>query len=504
MNKKEKIFNIEKYYFLKNKRKLKSIKFSNDEDKKLIKIKASAPLINWKEVAIHFNKSIEQCRKHWYNSLNPTLIKGKWSENEDSKIINWVKTVGPNNWGLVGIKGRNPKQIRERYHNYIKYKAELNSNNNNYYNKFCSHSKWSINDENKLIALAVVYNFSWTKVSNMFENTSQIRLKNKFYCLLRSYAKFYKDINVKKNLVNKKVCNRYSNIDPLVDFTKDNENNSKNNFDSNKLNKKRIFLAKSELLRYLPYMIEYRNLNNNINQFKILINKEDNSVYSSTNNCSLLSSKNNYNNIYTSFNKVDIDYMSKNYYNYLNRFNADLESINKNKDDNLSFLFSNLDSLKIDNKQIKPNIPSFEYCLSKNTSNELEELLLVTTLNNNNNNNKNLDNNSLFDLKDISQIFEFNDNNLTSDNIECLDKMDDICLHSDNKTKQKELALKKIIDSLSKRKLDIKRNSIMNQLKANLLYSVQVDVFQKIISKIKINALTKMFYLFKKIVIKHN
>lgn len=47
-------------------------------------------------------------------------VKGRWSPEEDEKIMKAFKKFG-RNWALIAksLEGRNAKQVRERYINYL-------------------------------------------------------------------------------------------------------------------------------------------------------------------------------------------------------------------------------------------------------------------------------------------------------------------------------------------------------------------------------------------------
>jgi hypothetical protein len=49
--------------------------------------------------------------------LDPELVKGPWSEDEDKKVIELVEKYGPEKWSYIAgfLPGRIGKQCRERY-----------------------------------------------------------------------------------------------------------------------------------------------------------------------------------------------------------------------------------------------------------------------------------------------------------------------------------------------------------------------------------------------------
>jgi Myb superfamily proteins, including transcription factors and mRNA splicing factors len=52
--------------------------------------------------------------------LNPNLVKGPWTKEEDEIVIEMVKKYGPRNWSAIAqhLPGRIGKQCRERLKSY--------------------------------------------------------------------------------------------------------------------------------------------------------------------------------------------------------------------------------------------------------------------------------------------------------------------------------------------------------------------------------------------------
>jgi hypothetical protein len=51
--------------------------------------------------------------------VDPPIVKGRFTPEEDARIVNYVKTHGPQNWVNV-LPHRSAKQVRERWMNYLK------------------------------------------------------------------------------------------------------------------------------------------------------------------------------------------------------------------------------------------------------------------------------------------------------------------------------------------------------------------------------------------------
>ena len=70
---------------------------------------------NWKKIAEDLsNKTDVQCLHRWQKVLNPELVKGPWTTEEDAKIIELVGQLGAKQWSKIAqqLPGRIGKQCR--------------------------------------------------------------------------------------------------------------------------------------------------------------------------------------------------------------------------------------------------------------------------------------------------------------------------------------------------------------------------------------------------------
>lgn len=77
---------------------------------------------NWKKIAENFpDRTDVQCLHRWQKVLNPEVVKGPWTVEEDQKVIELVELYGPKKWSLIAqhLPGRIGKQCRERWHNHL-------------------------------------------------------------------------------------------------------------------------------------------------------------------------------------------------------------------------------------------------------------------------------------------------------------------------------------------------------------------------------------------------
>jgi hypothetical protein len=83
---------------------------------------------NWAAIsALVAGRTRSQCKKRWYNYLNPNIAlaagrKGKWTlVDEDSKLKDAVQTHGGKDWFAISalVLGRTPSQRGSRWHNAL-------------------------------------------------------------------------------------------------------------------------------------------------------------------------------------------------------------------------------------------------------------------------------------------------------------------------------------------------------------------------------------------------
>lgn len=98
------------------------VKWTQEEDDTLRKLVQNLGTTDWKYLAGFLpNRSEHQCQHRWYKVLDPDLVKGPWTKEEDEKVIELVRKYGNKQWAVVAkhLKGRLGKQCRERWHNHL-------------------------------------------------------------------------------------------------------------------------------------------------------------------------------------------------------------------------------------------------------------------------------------------------------------------------------------------------------------------------------------------------
>lgn len=191
---------------------LKKTIWTPEEDDLLCRLMNQTHTNSWSSLVKFFpNKTAAQISGRWGKVLNPCLVKGSWTRDEDEIILNFVKKNGCGDWAKLALllPKRTGKQCRERFKNHL--------------DSSVSHNPFQKEEDEKLIELHEKYGNKWTMISSYFPGRTDNCLKNRWNSTLK---KRIERMKLGKPLVQKRGRKPKPLTIPKPDFEIDTLNNA--------------------------------------------------------------------------------------------------------------------------------------------------------------------------------------------------------------------------------------------------------------------------------------
>jgi len=152
-------------------------RWTSDEDEKLREAVNKHGARNWKTIA----KEVEgrdhvQCLQRWNKVLKPGLVKGPWTDEENS-LLKELVPLHQSNWAAIAacISGRTPKQCRERW--VLNLDPSINRN------------PFSPEEDELLLHLWRELGPKWAEIKKSFNGRTENAVKTRWKSLMRGISK---------------------------------------------------------------------------------------------------------------------------------------------------------------------------------------------------------------------------------------------------------------------------------------------------------------------------
>lgn len=133
---------------------------------------------NWKAIAqLVDGRDHVQCLQRWKKVLQPGLVKGHWTPEEDEKLLRLIQDKEMHSWAMVAenIEGRTAKQCRERWS--LNLDPSIN------------RSPWTVQEDALLLKLYAEIGGKWAEIKQQFDGRTENAVKTRYKSIMRAKAR---------------------------------------------------------------------------------------------------------------------------------------------------------------------------------------------------------------------------------------------------------------------------------------------------------------------------
>ena len=184
-------------------------KWTEDEDnllRQLVQLHGK----QWSIIASKMeNRTASQVSSRWEKCIDPSLLKGPFSHEEDQIVIDYVNKHGPSNWPRLAeiLKVRSPKQCRERWFNHL--------------DPNLSKESWTREEDLTILEQHTKIGPKWSVISHFLPGRSDNAIKNRWNSSISKRVQYNQsgpptllEENVKKSQKSEK-CKAKLTVNPI-------------------------------------------------------------------------------------------------------------------------------------------------------------------------------------------------------------------------------------------------------------------------------------------------